>query len=118
MKVLLFSCLLGGACAFSANPELADEGRETRTAGLSLGWANGHMSGKMERRYIGSSVGPRDCLRQTFELMAEGKKCEGAAGSLIYKYSHRYCYCDICTSACTFRPHSHYQTYVFGGLAG
>ena len=26
MKVLLFSCLLGGACAFGANPELASEG--------------------------------------------------------------------------------------------
>ena len=54
MKVLLFSCLLGGACAFGANPELASEGAVAQ--GFGTPGAPSEGDGR-ETRFGGGSPG-------------------------------------------------------------
>ena len=79
MKVLLFSCLLGGACAFGANPELASEGAVAQGFGTPGAPSEG---GGRETRFGGGSPGSaapkfdptipsKDCWQQMVDAKSE-----------------------------------------------
>jgi len=56
MKVLLFSCLLGGACAFGANPELASEGAVAQGFGTPGAPSEGSLTNKTPHQALFAGV--------------------------------------------------------------
>ena len=90
MKVLLFSCLLGGACAFGANPELASEGAVAQ--GFGTPGAPSEGDGRETRLVKGG--GCPDCGPPKFDPLFPSECCRLVDSAENFAAGYDACFTD------------------------